>query len=51
MALVETGEIPAAEKLKAKFPPSLVEVTRVPGLGAKKVRRLYDELGVRTWRD
>jgi DNA polymerase (family X) len=45
-ALVETGEIPAAEKLKAKFPPTLVEVTRVPGLGAKKVRRLYDELGV-----
>ena len=46
VALVETGQIPAAEKLKAKFPPSLVEVTRVPGLGAKKVRRLHDELGV-----
>lgn len=46
VALVETGEIPAAEKLKAKFPPTLVEVTRVPGLGAKKVRRLHDELGV-----
>ena len=35
VALVETGEIPAAEKLKQKFPPSLVDVTRVPGLGAK----------------
>ena len=45
-ALLETGEIPSAEKLKAKFPASLVSVTRVPGLGAKKVRRLYDELGV-----
>ena len=45
-ALLETGEIPAAAKLKAKFPPSLVEVTRVPGLGAKTARRLYDELGV-----
>jgi DNA polymerase (family 10) len=44
--LIETGEIPAAAKLKAKFPPSLVEVTRIPGLGAKTVRRLYDELGV-----
>ena len=42
----ETGEIPAAAKLKAKFPPSLVEVTRIPGLGAKTVRKLYDELGV-----
>jgi DNA polymerase (family 10) len=45
-ALLETGEIPAAAKLKEKFPPSLIEVTRVPGLGAKTARRLYDELGV-----
>ena len=46
VALVDTREIPAATKLKAKFPPSLVEVTRIPGLGAKTVRRLYDELGI-----
>jgi DNA polymerase (family X) len=46
VALVETGEIPAAAKLKAKFPASLIEVTRIPGLGAKTVRKLYDELGV-----
>ncbi|MSO40710.1 MAG: DNA polymerase/3'-5' exonuclease PolX [Solirubrobacterales bacterium] len=45
-ALIETGSIPAAEKLKAKFPPTLVDVTRVPGLGAKTARRLFDELGV-----
>ncbi len=44
--LIESGEIPAAAKLKRKFPPSLVEVTRVPGLGAKTARRLYDELGI-----
>jgi DNA polymerase (family 10) len=50
-ALIETGEIPAAAKLKAKFPPSLVEVTRVPGLGAKTARRLFDELGVATLDD
>jgi len=46
VALLETGEIPAAVKLKAKFPPTLVEVTRVPGVGAKTARRLFDELGV-----
>ncbi len=46
VALVETGEIPAAAKLKAKFPASLIEVTRIPGLGAKTVRKLYDELGI-----
>ena len=46
LALVDTGEIPSATKLKRKFPPGLVEVTRVPGVGAKTARRLFDELGV-----
>src|SRR5262245_18710489 len=46
VTLIETGSIPSAEKLKKKYPASLVEVTRVPGLGAKTARRLYDELGV-----
>jgi len=46
VTLIETGSIPSAEKLKKKFPASLVEVTRVPGLGAKTARRLYDELGI-----
>jgi DNA polymerase (family 10) len=50
-ALLGTGEIPAAVKLKAKFPPSLIEVTRVPGVGAKTARRLFDELGVATLDD
>src|SRR4249919_2676541 len=45
-ALLATGEIPAAVKLKAKFPPTLIEVTRVPGLGAKTARLLYDELDI-----
>ena len=46
VALSQTGEIPAAAKLKQKFPTSLMEVTRIPGLGAKTVRKLYDELGI-----
>ena len=50
-ALLATGEIPAAVKLKAKFPPSLIEVTRVPGVGPKTARRLFDELGVATLDD
>jgi DNA polymerase (family 10) len=44
--LLETGSIPSAEKLKAKYPPGLVEVTRLPGLGPKRARKLFDELGV-----
>src|SRR5882724_7610923 len=50
-ALLETGEIPAAAKLKAKFPPTLIAVTRVPGVGAKTARRLYEDLGVATLED
>ncbi len=45
-ALLETGQIPSAVKLKAKFPPGLVEITRIPGLGPKKARKLFDALGV-----
>jgi DNA polymerase (family 10) len=50
-ALLETGEIPAATKLKAKFPPTLIEVTRVPGVGAKTAKLLFDELGVASLED
>jgi DNA polymerase (family 10) len=46
LVLLETGAIPSTEKLKAKFPPGLIEITRVPGLGPKRARRLHDELGV-----
>ena len=46
VALTETGEIPALEKLRAKFPPGLVEMTKLPGLGPKRARRLYEELGI-----
>src|SRR3954451_12942588 len=51
VTLLDTGEIPSAVKLKAKFPVSLVEVTRVPGVGAKTARLLYDELGVSSIED
>jgi DNA polymerase (family 10) len=50
-ALLDTGEIPAATKLKAKFPPTLIEVTRVPGVGPKTARLLFEELGVTSLED
>ena len=46
VALTETGQIPALEKLRAKFPAGLVEMTKLPGLGPKRARRLYEELGI-----
>ena len=45
-ALLETGTIPAAEKLRAKFPPGVVAMTRLDGVGPKSARRLYEELGI-----
>jgi len=45
-ALLETGSIPSADKLKARIPSGLVEITRMPGLGPKRARLLHDELGV-----
>ncbi|HEY7935257.1 MAG TPA: DNA polymerase/3'-5' exonuclease PolX [Solirubrobacteraceae bacterium] len=44
--LAQTGAIPAAEKLRAKFPPGLIAITRLPGLGPKRARLLHAELGV-----
>ncbi len=46
LALVQTGSIPAAERLRAKFPPGLLALTRLPGLGPKRARLLYSELGI-----
>ncbi len=46
LALIETGEIPAAVKLRERFPPGLLAITGLPGLGPKRARRLFDELGV-----
>lgn len=46
--LLETGEIPAAAKLKSKFPPGLVELTRLPGLGPKTARKIFEETGIAT---
>ncbi len=46
IALADTGEIPTLVKMRAKFPPGLIAITRLPGLGPKRARRLYDELGI-----
>lgn len=45
-ALLTTGEIPALTKLRAKIPDGLRMITRLPGLGPKRAKRLYDELQV-----
>jgi DNA polymerase (family 10) len=44
--LADTGTIASAEKLRSKFPPSLIDLIRLPGMGPKRARRLFDELGI-----
>jgi DNA polymerase (family 10) len=44
--LVTTGKLPYYEELRAKVPDGLFEMLRVQGLGPKKVKALYDQLGV-----
>ena len=45
-ALLESGSIPSADKLKQRIPSGLVEITRIPGLGPKRAKLLHDEIGV-----
>ena len=42
----ETGSIRALDELRAKIPPGVLELTRVPGLGPKRALQLNRELGV-----
>jgi DNA polymerase (family 10) len=44
--LLEQGDIPQAVALRRKFPAGLLELTRLPGLGPKRARRLHEELGI-----
>jgi DNA polymerase (family 10) len=46
LALIETGTIPATEKLRAKIPAGLIAIVKLPGLGPKRARLLHSELGV-----
>lgn len=46
IALGDDGVIPATVKLRSKFPPGLIAMMHLPGLGPKRARRLFDELGI-----
>jgi DNA polymerase (family X) len=49
--LLETGSIARLEEVAAELPRTLVELMRLEGVGPKKARKLFDELGVRTVED
>jgi DNA polymerase (family 10) len=45
-ALATTGSLPFYEDLKKETPPGLLLLLRLPGIGPKKVKAMYDQLGI-----
>src|SRR2546426_12302071 len=50
-ALVPTGRTELYDELTRKSPPSLMELTELPGLGPKRVKVLFEQLGIRSRED
>jgi DNA polymerase (family 10) len=46
--VVDDGEIHALTKRKAEVPPEVASFMRLPGLGPKTARRIWQELGITT---
>ncbi len=46
--LLETGRITRLDEVSAEVPITLVELVRLDGVGPKKAKKLFDELGVKT---
>src|SRR5437899_1578677 len=44
--LAATGSLKYFEELSAEFPVGIMELFSLPGLGAKKIKALYDRLGI-----
>ena len=44
--LIETGNLPMLDELKAELPETVLALLRIPGLGPKKAAVLYNELGI-----
>ncbi|MEF3245647.1 MAG: DNA polymerase III, partial [Caldisericaceae bacterium] len=48
---LKTGKITKLEELKRNIPEGLLELEKVPGLGAKRVKVLYEKLGIKNLED
>jgi len=46
--IVATGSCKALEKLRHELPPTITQLLEIPRLGPKRVRALYERLGVKT---
>jgi DNA polymerase (family 10) len=45
---LETGTFPLYEETREKIPDGLMEMLRIPGFGPKKVKAVYEKLGLTT---
>ncbi|MGB5755887.1 MAG: DNA polymerase/3'-5' exonuclease PolX [Acidimicrobiales bacterium] len=43
---LETGTVEKLDKLRTKYPPAFVELSKIPGLGPKTLKLVRSELGV-----
>ena len=50
-AIAATGKFDLLESLKRELPGDLGEIAALPGLGPKRVKLLYDKLGIRSLED
>jgi DNA polymerase (family X) len=46
LEIITTGECKFLKELQSQFPPGMLELLKVPGLGPKKAARIYHELGI-----
>jgi DNA polymerase (family X) len=51
IVLLETGSLPMLNDLLAEIPESVLAILRVPGLGPKRAKQLYQELKIATLDD
>ncbi len=49
--LVATGQLPQLEKLRLEIPEIVIQMARIPGLGAKKAAKLQQELAIESLGD
>jgi DNA polymerase (family 10) len=44
--ILTTGHLSTLDKLREAFPPHLTDLLEIPGLGPRKVKTFYEELGI-----
>jgi DNA polymerase (family 10) len=48
VGVVESGRLPALEEARARVPAGLADLVDLPGVGPKRAKALYEELGITT---